>query len=450
MTLKELFPSLKAVWRQGEVVQFCVGLMPDPTQLVSHIYDLWLERNLDIMRSGSVRSVDKDLFKSLYTESRVELPYKPLHNPWLNYCQGSDTQVDIPSRFYWFERLSVDVVCNIDTREEIPQECAVHIEVFYPVVNAPYSVITSVLSACRTISQLSPISDLSVKPRLLWTELRYKKLREKLICLDEIEPDVFNLSRQAVSVQLWNCTLPSPVMNHLLHQVSECSTIRTIRLPRTNLSDVTSLTLSNKTSLTCLNLSDADMSAELWESVCKQLKHLVHLEYLNLMQNRDLGAYSDYITDSIEAWGCDSPLRELNLNDCGDVVSRPLLSAISSNCKQLTELSLSHNTMTGMLSEFTSSQSLERLYLDTVKLNKDDIKHLTHLMGNNKLPLLGSLHLDENKLCDMEGELRELIDACVTHHQGLLRLGLMSNNLSKEFIEKWMRRCKGTKIELCI
>ena len=390
--------------------------MPDPTQLVSHIYDLWVEENLDELRISLSLSAGSDLLKSLYKESWVELPGEALHNPWLNYCWKSDTQVYIPSRLYRFSQLPVDVVCTIDTREEIPPECAVYI------YSPNYSVTKSLLSACRIISQQSPITDLYMY---------------RLRCHDEIEPDVFNLSRQAVSVTLWCCTLPSPVMNHLLHQVSECSTIRRIDLLETNLSDITYVTVSNKTSLIYLDLGETHMSAELCESVCKQLKLLVHLEYLDLRQNRDLGAYSDYITDSIEAWGCDSPLRELYLDDCGDVVSHPLLSAISSNCKQLTWLILSRNTMTGMLSEFTPSQSLERLNLSSVNLNKDDIKHLTRLMGNNKLPQLELLFLKENKLCDMEDELGELTDACVTHPQRCLVLHLEYNNLSKEFTEKW-------------
>ena len=187
---------------------------------------------------------------------------------------------------------------------------------------------------------------------------------------DVIEPEVFNLSCQAVSVTLEDSTLPSHVMNHLLHQVSECSTTRTIDLEYTNLSDITSVTLGNKTSLTYLNLEMTHMSAELCESVCKHLKHLVHLECLALNGNFNLGAYSDYITEAIEAWGCDSPLSELYLSHCGDVVSRSLLSAISRNCKQLTCLDLSGNTLTGMLPGFIGSQSLQSLYLNGVALNK--------------------------------------------------------------------------------
>ena len=90
------------------------------------------------------------------------------------------------------------------------------------------------------------------------------------------------------------------------------------------------------------------------------------------MSYNHLGAYSDYITEDIEAWGCDSPLRELDLSDCGDVVSRRLLSAISSNCKQLMQLNLPGNTMSGMLSWFTGSQSLEQLSLECAAWNKDD------------------------------------------------------------------------------
>ena len=400
--------------------------MSDPTQLLTHVNDLCVELNLNRMRTGQIPGVDSNLFKPLYRESKIKLPSGALHNPVINYCEESDTTI-VPSRFYEFKHITKDVVCNMDPHEEIPPECAVYING----TAAPVS--RSLMSACRTISHQSPITDLYVN------SLRYH---------DVTEPDVFNMSHHLVSLTLEDSTLPSPVMSDLLHQVSECSTIHRINLRNAYLGDITYVTLSNKTSLTHLTLHKTEMSAELCESVCKQLKHLVHLEHLTLSENPNLGAYSDYITEAFEAWGCDSPLRKLDLSICGDVVSRPHLSAISRNCKQLNDLDLVHNTLTGMLSGFTPSLSLEVLKLGEAALNKEDLYHLTCLVRSNKLPRLEELWVWESKMCDMEDELADLIEACVTHHQRELRLLLQDKNLSEEFKEKWTRCCEGTCIKL--
>ena len=268
-----------AVERHREVVQFCAGLMSDPKPLIEHVYGLVTEQNLKKMRTGEtgLRPYNKSLSKSLYCESQVELPGKALQNPWLSWCFKSDTQVYIPSRFYWFDRIKEDAVFNIDPHEEIPSECTIYID------RCADSVAKSLLSACRTVSQRSPISD-------LWLH--------GLKCDDVIEPDVFNLSHQAVLIRLGTCNLPPPVMNHLLHQAFNSSTIIRIDLHNTNLSGMTSVTVSNKTtSLTYLDICFTKMSAELCGGVCKHLKHLVHLNHLDLDGNRNIGAYSDYITD---------------------------------------------------------------------------------------------------------------------------------------------------------
>ena len=120
----------------------------------------------------------------------------------------------------------------------------------------------------------------------------------------------------------------------------------------------------------------------------------------------------------------------------------------TSQLPRLQHLTLSGNTLTGMLSGFTGSQSLEQLRLDEAALNKDDMYHLTCQMKNNKLPQLKVLSLHGNKLCDMEDELVELVQTCITHHQRVLQLWLAYNNLSKDLKEKLKRRREGTKIRL--
>ena len=167
----------------------------------------------------------------------------------------------------------------------------------------------------------------------------------RLECDSTVNPILFDISSQAVSLTLTKCILPSNLMNRLLEQVSRSCTLLTINLWDPSLRDIITLTLSNKMSLTRLDLGYMHMPAELCENVCKQLRYLVHLEFLDLCSNHNISAYSHYLTEAIKAWGPDSPLMELSLFQCGDVCNSSLLSALSLNCRQLTHLDLSEDTV---------------------------------------------------------------------------------------------------------
>ena len=400
----------------------------------------------------------------LYRESAGRLLYKPLHNPYINYPFLSlpelrDTSaMYTPSKLYFFHGKRAAVTCDTEHREgggnqEEAPGCAI-------VIREPHqSVGQSLLAACRTICQHQPVTDLWI-----W----------KLVCDDVTEPDVFNMSRNAVSLVLSFCRLPAAVLNHLLHQVSNCATLRTIDIQWTSLAGVTSLNLSNMAaSLTRLDLSNTEMSPELCESVCTQLPHLVHLEDISLSFNH-LGDHGRHIAESIRSWGPDPPLRALQLRDCEMPVAvcAPLLSALST-CKHLTVLHLSGNRLTGCLPNLVPDphpglHSLEWLAVGYAALNRDDVQHVTRLIQTNKLPRLGLLLLQSNKLAYrrgwpwqwgnnlrvMEDVCGRLIEACVTqyHHQGelWLQLGLWDNNLSPEFVRRWESHCAGTIITLRI
>ena len=198
------------------------------------------------------------------------------------------------------------------------------------------------------------------------------------------------------------------------------------------------------------------MSPELCESVCTQLPHLVHLEYIDLSLN-PLGDHGRYIAECIRSGGPDPPLRELWLQGCEMPVDAcaPLLSALS-NCKHLTRLWLTGNTVTGCLPNLVPDphrglHSLWWLLLTGAALNRDDVQHVRRLIQTNKLPRLGRLELDSNDLCVTEDVWGRLIEACVSHqHQGELVLHLGGNNLSREFVRRWKSYCAGTNIALWI
>ena len=200
---------MKAMWRHYEVVKFCAGLMSDSTPLVEHMSELCIEGTLQVMRFCEYLTTHENLFESLYTESKMQLPGNALHNPLINCCEESDkTPIYIPSKFYVFYNMEKEVGCNNEhsreQREEIP-ECAVYIDMhlFLP---AP-AVAPSILHACQTICQKQKITNLWIFG---------------LKCNDKKLTDVFLMSPNAQSLYVKYCDLPADVMIHQLKQLAHC------------------------------------------------------------------------------------------------------------------------------------------------------------------------------------------------------------------------------------
>ena len=129
-------------------------------------------------------------------------------------------------------------------------------------------------------------------------------------------------------------------------ELSELVHLKYLDLSCNDLSEVSSLTLSNKKNLTHLDLRLTQMSAQLAAAVYHELNELVHLEHLNLSKN-DLSEVSSLTLNNKKS------LRYLNLSYTH--MSADLCRSI---CHQLNELlnlekiNLSGNTLTGCLSSF--------------------------------------------------------------------------------------------------
>ena len=125
------------------------------------------------------------------------------------------------------------------------------------------------------------------------------------------------------------------------------------------------------------------------------------------------------------------------------------LLSIAHKLPKLKELNLAGYRLTGCFSYFLPDPhpglpQLQQLNLLFTRLNRNDLQYLTHLIGKNKLPMLGELDLVFNNLCEMEAELEQLIEAGIAHHKTKLQLSLRENGLSQEFKRKWNQRCRGT------
>ena len=236
-------------------------------------------------------------------------------------------------------------------------------------------------------------------------------------CTDLPQKLAFNISKHIQSLTLEWCDFPSQTMNHLMEQIDQCSTLRKIDLGSTSLEDVSSLTLSNKTSLTHLDLCP-DTYVPRVESECFVVNSLVSHSWKHLdLSGNDL-SHVDMI------YLLNKPnLSYLNCynSHMSTKLSKNVMGQIS-NITHLSKLNLSFNTLTGYLTSFVADHNpglsqLKELNPWNTALNKDDLHHLSNAMFSNKLPNVGILDLSHNTLSgclssllpDLHPELPELM-----------------------------------------
>ena len=163
--------------------------MKDPRPLVDHVYEMYIDHYLRLLRiGGGYPRRDDYLFQSLYHESSIPLPGSPLHNHHINiydpledglmtrpFDEANASQsrehlvkrldhftryyfnpysistekvhVQIPSKLYVFKNLRANVVYDVKSRQKDVSECAIEILRPNPLVAK------SVLSTCHKISQ---------------------------------------------------------------------------------------------------------------------------------------------------------------------------------------------------------------------------------------------------------------------------------------------------------
>ena len=247
--------------------------MLDPTRLVDHVYQMMINDKQERMRNESYYSsfrYGNDLLRSLYSESQIQLSGHPMHNQHINYYNHikciDTTVIYFPSKVYEFQDIENHIALGPERREqgaEIP-DCALMI------YTCDKAVKQGLLSNCRVIMRNQALSDLFM---------------DRVKSTDFPQKFAFNISKHFQSLTLKWCDFPSQTLNHLMEQINKCNTLRKMDLLDTSLEAVSSLTLSNKTSLTHLYLNGTAMSRELSRSVCHQLTNLTQLKHLDLSDN---------------------------------------------------------------------------------------------------------------------------------------------------------------------
>ena len=209
--MESFFSSWDDIREHREVVLFACGLMSDPTPLVDHVYQKWIDNYLEEIRCDEYNEQDvykhdndTDLLKALYAESKVQLPGSPLHNNNINYHDHTEnrrdkTHVYTPSKLYVFLNMRKNLLYQLKNREQeaaIP-ECTL-------VIRSPDPALSDgLLLACQQIIKNQTIVDLHMFG---------------VCCKHPSESDIINLSENAQSLLLQNCTLPSQLLNHLIRK----------------------------------------------------------------------------------------------------------------------------------------------------------------------------------------------------------------------------------------
>ena len=320
------------------------------------------------------------------------------------------------------------------------RDCAIYMQVSHRAHDVESR---NLLSLCHKISQYQKVSDLVLY---------------NLNCDDAEKTDCFKVSNHCKSIIVEICNIPSQVLAHLQQQFYHCHELQILSFRLTRIENSTFLNnLEQMTSLTHLDLGKTGMDSEGCEKVCKQLKYLKHVD----LSNCPLGSYGMHLVEAIDSWGLHPPLEYLTLTDCAmpKEVCGQLLSKLS-KCEHVRFIGLGGNVLTGCLPNFLPElhqglRELERLSMGKAQIKTEDLRHLTELIQQTKLPRLYYIILQNNSLCAMENELEEFVTACVKMHcssKGFnidLYIMLNENKLSWQTCKRLRQLCTGKNILLC-
>ena len=441
--------------RYEEVVVFTCGLMKDPKVLIRHISKKFNEMNTGYLSSHYIRvpekekepelkrlgktAVNLEFFRLVWAESRAQLPWSPLQNPYFNWFDHErddqhglardKSSVCIPSEYYSFQNLKEPISShNIQEHEQFGQ-CSIVIDNPHP------DVVDSLLSTCSTICKHQAVANLCLF-----------NLRIKNTAIENI----FKLSSNAEFLAIENCILPSNMVSCLLQQISVCSTLKGIRLQNNTIEEPGKSLIhlsdsiqnwSDNNELKYLVILNCSLLPDQCSSLLQSLSTCSHLTYLNLSENT-VGSGGKHLAESIRNWGINPPLKYLYLHNCGlneDDCTEILQSLLG--CGNLKEISISRNTigktvrhLVEAIHKLSSYGKLEKLYLSDCSFPEDQCaailtslslcKQLTCLnLSNNRIQNAGKDLLDSIKQWGVNPPLQELyLSNCGLHEDDCAEL----------------------------
>ena len=425
--LNKFFPSWYHVMRFEEVVVFTCGLMKDPTALIHHICKKFNIMNthylglynkvpdeakeMKLKHLGKI-AVNLDFFRLVWAESRSQLPWLPLQNPYFNWFDHQrDNQhglardrscVYIPSEYYSFQNLKERISShNIQEHEQF-DECSIVIDSPHP------DVVDSLLSTCSTICKHQPVANLCLF-----------NLRIKNTAIENI----FKLSPNAEFLVVEDCILPSNMMTCLFKKMSVCSTLKGIRLKNNTFEEPGKSLIhlseairkqGDNNELEYLVIWNCSLTPDHCSSILQSLSTCKYLTYICL-SGKVVGNGGKLLAESIRNWGINPPLKYLYLENCGlheDDCAELLQSLLG--CSNLVDANLSGNTigkaarhLVEVIQTLSSYHKLEKLYLSDCSFPEDQCAAILKSLSLCKQ--LSGLHLSNNRIQNAGKDLADSI-----------------------------------------
>ena len=224
-TLRELFPSYKNVLKHAKVVAFTCGLMKDPTPLMNHVYEMYIEYvcnwnsndDTEIVRQLHAEGKHpSDLFRSMYSESTIPLSGRPGNNQNIYWNSMHKGDIDTPSKLYVFNCVREDDVPDVKLKEESDEipECILWIK------NPDAAATKTLMVRCCKISRCQPL-------KLL--------IMSDVYCEDWTPAEQLTISKSVQSMAIINCYLDLNFWKNILHQLSDCVNLQILWFGYTNL-----------------------------------------------------------------------------------------------------------------------------------------------------------------------------------------------------------------------
>ena len=219
-TLNELFPSYKDVLKQEKVVVFTCGLMKDPTPVVNHVYELFLEYVYDrFSPRNEILSQGKDpcdLFRSIYREARIPLNRLPGYNHYIYWNDMHKGDIHTASKLYLFNAMNKDDVPDVKftNGSDEAAECMLWIE------KPDEDATKTLLATCCKISRRQQVNLL---------------IMSHVHCEELTPEDTLTMSKSIQSVAVSDSDFPLNFWKHIFNQLLDCVNLRHLWLGNTNL-----------------------------------------------------------------------------------------------------------------------------------------------------------------------------------------------------------------------
>ena len=420
---------------QEEVIVFTCGLMKDPTPLVNHVYEAYVEMASNscwgyteierrIMAQGfSGKHINStNLFNILYTESRVPLFGHAKYNQFVYITENHEGEIVTPSRLYEFEGVSEDNVplAKFDEQEgsEAAPECIL-------MVQEPDAAATrSLFLTCCKISKRQPVTHLFISDAT---------------CKDLTPAEAPALSRNVQVVYVKDCDFPMVFWKKILHQLFDCVNLQGLMFENTNLNELEEdldqlfQNFDGNTGLTNHNVEVYLSKNNLSETFVKKWNGSSSGIICNFLS--DSSDDEDELTLDEVNWLIEEqahPGREINLsrqNLTADVVnalkiSEPVGQLIMRDC------GISDGTVFETFLGVTASNFLTVLDLSDTKLGHNAI-HISYIVAHGNLK---QLHLPH---CEIPTTALDLILPLLPRCKELTHLNLYG----KQFRNMWTSCC---------